>query len=45
MGVGTGIDLKSYAFNYDKEFVKRPLVGCGVVTDRGRFAQVFPMSI
>ena len=45
MGVGTGIDFKSYAINYDREFVKRPLIGCGVVTDHGRYCQVFPMEL
>ncbi len=45
MGVGCGIDLHSYAFNYDKDFVKRPVLGCGVITDRGRCAQVFKIQI
>jgi len=45
MGVGCGIDLHSYAFNYDRDFVKRPVLGCGVVTDGGKFAQVFRMEL
>lgn len=45
MGVGCGIDLHSYAFNYDRDFVKRPVLGCGVVTDNGKYAQVFKMEL
>lgn len=45
MGVGCGIDHHSYAFNYDKDFTKRPVLGCGVITDSGQYAQVFPMEL
>ena len=45
MGVGCGIDIKRYAFEYGKDFIKRPVLGCGVITDNGRYAQVFPMEI
>ena len=45
MGVGCGIDLHSFAFNYDRDFTKRPVLGCGVVTDSGRFAQVMKMEL
>jgi len=45
MNVGCGIDKKKYAFAYGKDFPRKPILGCGVVTDRGRFAQVFPMDL
>ena len=45
MGVGCGIDIKRYAFEYGRDFVKRPVLGCGVVTDHGKNCQVFPMDL
>ena len=45
MNVGCGIDRKAYAFAYGKDFPRKPAVGCGVVTDRGKYAQVFPMGL
>lgn len=45
MNVGCGIDRKAYAFNYGKDFKHKPLIGCGVITDNGQYAQVFPMEI
>jgi predicted phosphodiesterase len=45
MNVGSGIDRKSYAFEYGRDIIKKPFLGCGVVTDKGKFAQVFPMDI
>lgn len=45
MGVGCGIDIKRYAFEYGKDFIKRPILGCGVVTDNGRYCQTFPMEL
>lgn len=45
MNVGSGIDKKAYAFAYGKDFPRKPILGCGVVTDNGKFAQFFPMSL
>ena len=45
MNVGCGIDRKTYAFAYGKDFRRKPILGCGVVTDLGRFAQFFPMPL
>jgi len=45
MGVGCGIDRKTYAFEYGRDFSKKPVIGCGVVTDQGKYAQFFPMEI
>ena len=45
MNVGCGLDRKTYAFEYGRDFKKKPIVGVGVVTDNGRFAQFFPMEI
>lgn len=45
MAVGCGIDRNKYAFAYEKCFPKKPLLGCGVVTDKGKYAQVFKMDI
>lgn len=44
MSVGCGIDRASYAMAYGKDFKFKPILGCGVVTDRGRFAQFFPLD-
>ncbi len=45
MASGCGIDRKTYSFAYERDFPKKPLIGCGVVTDRGKYAQVFKMEI
>jgi len=45
MNVGSGIEVKSLAFQYGRDFLKKPVVSCGVVTDRGKYAQVFPMDL
>ena len=45
MNVGSGIDRQAYAFSYGKAFKRKPILGCGVVTDKGKFAQFFPMDI
>ena len=45
MNVGCGVDRKTYAFAYEKDFKKKPVISCGVITDGGRFAQVFPMKL
>lgn len=45
MNVGCGIDRHTYAFAYGADFKKKPILGCGVVTDKGRFAQFFPMEL
>lgn len=42
---GCGIDRHSYAFEYGKEILNKPALGCAVVTDKGNFAQVFPMIL
>ncbi len=43
--VGCGVDRHSYAFNYGRELLNKPALGCAVVTDKGNFVQVFPMSL
>jgi hypothetical protein len=45
MNVGCGIDRKQLAFKYGKDFLKKPALGCGVVTDYGKYWQVFPLDI
>lgn len=45
MNVGCGIERKSYAFRYGRDFPKKPVLACGVVTDKGKYCQVFPMDI
>ena len=42
---GCGLDRKSYAFNYGKDFPRKPALGAAVVTDNGKFAQVFAMEL
>lgn len=45
MNVGCGIDRKSYAFAYGRDFTAKPVLGCGVVTDQGKYAQFFPLDL
>jgi predicted phosphodiesterase len=45
MNVGCGVDRHSYAMAYGRDFTKKPVLSCGVVTDKGRYCQVFPMEI
>jgi len=42
---GCGIDRKSYAFTYGRDFKLKPALGCAVITDNGKYWQTFPMSI
>ena len=43
--VGCGIDRHTYAFEYGRDFRKKPILGAGVVTDKGKYCQFFPMSL
>lgn len=45
MAVGCGIDIKRYTFAYGVDFKRRPVLGCGVVTEKGRFSQFIPMKM
>jgi len=45
MNVGSGIDRNKIAFEYGREFKKKPIVSAGVVTDRGKYCQIFTMDI
>jgi len=45
MNVSCGIDKSRYAFTYGRDFKKQPVLGCGVVTDHGKYAQFFPMEV
>jgi len=45
MNVGCGIDRHAYAFNYGRDFPKKPALGCGVVTDKGNYCQAFAMPL
>ena len=47
MCVGCGIDKKKYAFAYGKDFRRKPVLGCGVVsyTKHGTNATFFPMEM
>jgi predicted phosphodiesterase len=44
MNVGCGIDVHSYAFEYGKNFVNKPTLGCGIVID-GKDALFIPMKL
>lgn len=45
MNVGCLIDRRKYAFTYERDFKRKPFIGCGVVTDNGKYCQVFPMEL
>lgn len=44
MNVGCGIDIKSYAMMYGRNFASRPTLGCGVVLN-GKHAFFVPMDL
>jgi len=44
MAVGCGVDRKSYAMWYGKDFVRKPILGCGIVIG-GIYAFFVPMSL
>lgn len=45
LGVGCGIDLKSFAFRYGENFARRPILGCGVVLENGTLPVFIPMEL
>ena len=45
LAVGCGIDHKSYAMAYAKQSKKKYMLGCGVVTENGRYPQFVPMKL
>ena len=47
MNVGCGLDRKKYAFAYGRDFRRKPILGCGVVTStkHGTNAQFIPMEL
>lgn len=47
MNVGSGISRKSIAFAYGKDFKRKPIIACGVVsyTNKGTNASVYPMDM
>jgi predicted phosphodiesterase len=45
MAVGCGIDRTTYAFKYGTSFVKKPILGAGVVTHHGSYAMFVPMDL
>ena len=42
--VGCGIDYKSYAFNYGKDFIAKPIISCAVILN-GRIPILIPQNI
>ena len=44
MQVGCGIDHKTYAMEYGKNF-KKPAIGCGVLLNKGTLPMVIPMLL
>jgi len=45
MNVGCGIDRKKYAFNYGRDFKRKPIVACGVILDNGKYPIIVPMNL
>lgn len=45
MAVGCGIDITKYAFVYQENNVKRPILSCGVVLDDGKLPILLPMNL
>lgn len=45
MALGCGIDRGSYAFGYGRDFRKKPIIGCGVIEEGGKYPQFVPMIL
>jgi predicted phosphodiesterase len=45
LSVGCGIDRKAYAFSYGKDFRRKPVIGCGIVLENGKYAQFIPAPL
>jgi hypothetical protein len=45
LAVGCGIDRHAYAFKYGRDMRRKPMLGCGVVTNDGQEAQFVPMKL
>ncbi len=45
LAVGCLIDRSSYAFKYGRDFRKKPIIGCGVVLDNGKYPMFIPMDL
>jgi hypothetical protein len=45
MNCGTGLDRKLYAFAYQLDVIRKPVLGCSIVSDRGKYCQFFPMDL
>ncbi len=45
LNVACGIDRKSYAFAYGKDFKDKPMLGCGVVLEGGTLPLFIPMPL
>uniref|UniRef100_A0A6M3LIS1 Putative calcineurin-like phosphoesterase n=1 Tax=viral metagenome TaxID=1070528 RepID=A0A6M3LIS1_9ZZZZ len=43
MSVGCGIDVKSYAMAYQRDFRRKPVKGCGVILENGKYPLPIPM--
>lgn len=44
MQIGSGVDHKSYAMAYGKNF-KKPAIGCGVLLNKGTLPIIIPMNL
>ena len=45
MSVGCGVDHKAYAFNYGRDFARKVVLGCGVITDNGKSVMFIGMNL
>ena len=45
MQVGCGVDDRSYAMAYAKNFTKKYIVSCGVVLESGTLPLLIPMNL
>ena len=45
MNVGCGVDNDHMAFAYGKQFPTKPMLGCGIVTNKGKTALFVPMDL
>lgn len=45
MAVGCGVDRRSYAFNYGKDFKRKPVISCGVVLENGKYPLIVPANL
>jgi hypothetical protein len=44
MNVGCGVDRKSLAMKYGEDYIRKPVIGCGVVVDGAPYLELMKLK-